>query len=88
VVAGQATDDSDGPHDFTVTLHHDDAGEDGEANWWRVETRDFELLGRRELSHPHSQQLFTLWATITVPARVNCGLARGHHQIHGYGDGR
>lgn len=70
---------------FDVTLHHDDNGEDGYANWWQVEQPDSTQLGRRELAHPHSQQPFTRSETIDIPSEVSCVVVRGHDQTHGYG---
>jgi len=70
---------------FDVTLHHDDDGEDGYANWWQVETPDGERLGRRELSHAHDTREFTRSATVAVPADVSVVVVRGHDQTHGYG---
>ncbi len=75
----------DGSYDFDVTLHHDDGGEEGYANWWQVERLDGSQLGRRDLLHPHSQQPFTRSATVDVPAEVSCAVVRGHDQTHGYG---
>jgi len=75
---------SDG-YRFGVTLHHDDDGEDGYANWWQVETLDGERLGRRELAHPHGTREFTRSATVTVPDGTTCVVVRGHDQTHGYG---
>jgi hypothetical protein len=75
----------DGSHDLDVTLHHDDGGEEGYANWWQVERLDGSQLGRRDLLHPHSQQPFTRSATVDVPAEVSCAVVRGHDQTHGYG---
>ena len=72
-------------HTFDVTLHHDDDGEDGYANWWQVEGLDGEQLGRRKLLHPHSQQPFTRSETLTIPEAVSCVVVRGHDQTHGYG---
>jgi hypothetical protein len=68
-----------------VTLHHDDNGEDGYANWWQVERLDGTRLGRRELLHAHSEQPFTRSATIGIPDDVGCVVIRGHDQTHGYG---
>jgi len=34
---------------FSVTLFHDDDGEEGYANWWQVERLDGAQLGRRKL---------------------------------------
>lgn len=70
---------------FQVTLHHDDDGEDGYANWWQVETLAGERLGRRELMHAHSDQPFTRSDTIEIPADVACVVVRGHDETHGYG---
>ena len=70
---------------FGVTLHHDDDGEDGYANWWQVETLDGERLGRRELAHPHGTREFTRSATVSVPEGTTCVVVRGHDQTHGYG---
>jgi len=72
-------------YDFDVTLHHDDDGEDGYANWWQVERLDGDQLGRRELLHAHSQQPFTRSATVEIPDSVECVVVRGHDQTHGYG---
>lgn len=76
--------DDDGVR-FSVTLHHDDGGEDGYANWWQVETLDGTRLGRRDLAHPHSDQPFTRSETIDVPTDASCVVIRGHDQVHGYG---
>ncbi|WP_299262319.1 hypothetical protein [Halorientalis sp.] len=84
-VVGTGVTVRDGDYRFDVTLHHDDAGEDGYANWWQVERLDGTRLGRRDLSHPHSEQPFTRSATISVPESVDCVVVRGHDQTHGYG---
>jgi hypothetical protein len=70
---------------FDVTLHHDDAGEDGYANWWQVERLDGSRLGRRDLLHPHSRQPFTRSDRFEIPDEVTCVVVRGHDQTHGYG---
>jgi hypothetical protein len=75
----------DGRFRFSVTLYHDDDGEDGYANWWTVETLDGEELGRRELLHGHGTQEFTRSETVSVPIDVDCVVVRGHDQTHGYG---
>lgn len=73
----------DGGWRFDVTLLHDD-GEDGYANWWQVETREGESLGRRELLHAHGTREFTRSKTISIPDTVS-EVVRGHDQTHGYG---
>jgi hypothetical protein len=76
--------ESDG-YRFDVTLHHDDDGEDGYANWWQVETTAGERLGRRELLHAHGTRPFTRSASVAVPGGVSVVVVRGHDQTHGYG---
>lgn len=66
-----------------MTLHHDDEGEDGYANWWQVERLDGTRLGRRELLHPHSNQPFTRSNPIEIPNEVTSVVVRGHDQSHG-----
>jgi hypothetical protein len=75
----------DGSYTFDVSLHHDDDGEDGYANWWQVERPDGTRFGRRDLAHPHSQQPFTRSGTIEIPDDVRCVVVRGLDQTHGYG---
>ncbi|ELZ24827.1 hypothetical protein C475_11340 [Halosimplex carlsbadense 2-9-1] len=70
---------------FSVTLYHDDDGEDGYADWWQVETLDGDRLARRELLHPHSTDPFTRSETVEVPDGTGCVAVRGHDQTHGYG---
>ncbi|TKX64973.1 hypothetical protein [Halorubrum sp. GN12_10-3_MGM] len=81
-VAFEAT---DGGYAFDVTLHHDDDGEEGYANWWQVERLDGTRLGRRELLHAHSEQPFTRSATVAIPDDIIQVVVRGHDQTHGYG---
>ena len=70
---------------FDVTLIHDDAGEDGYANWWQVETLDGSQLGRRTLLHAHGTREFTRSETIEIPDGVSRVVVRAHDQTHGYG---
>jgi hypothetical protein len=85
-VTGVAVEQESGRHfRFGVTLYHDDAGEDGYANWWQVETRDGERLGRRELLHAHGTREFTRSETVEVPEGVDCVVVRGHDETHSYG---
>ena len=74
-----------GSYEFDVTLHHDDDGEDGYANWYQVERLDGTQLGRRPLLHAHSRQPFTRSETIEIPETVSCVVVRGHDQTHDYG---
>jgi hypothetical protein len=84
-VVDVTVDSTDDAVAFDVTLHHDDEGEDGYANWWQVERLDGTRLGRRDLLHAHARQPFTRSATLDVPAGATCVVVRGHDQTHGYG---
>jgi hypothetical protein len=84
-VVGVELDATDGSYRFSVTLYHDDDGEDGYADWWQVETLDGDRLGRRTLLHAHSTAPFTRSETIRVPDGVTHVVVRGHDQTHGYG---
>jgi len=84
-VVDVAVDPTADGYGFDVTLHHDDDGEEGYANWWQVERLDGGRLGRRDLLHAHSEQPFTRSETIAVPDGVTCVVVRGHDQTHGYG---
>jgi hypothetical protein len=85
-VVGVEFEERDGAYRFAVSLHHDDAGEEGYADWWQVETLDGTQLGRRDLLHAHeNNQPFERSETIEVPDNVPCVVVRGHDQTHGYG---
>ena len=84
-VVGVAVERDGDRYRFDVTLHHDDDGEDGYANWWQVETTAGERLGRRDLAHAHGTREFTRSTTVSVPEDVSVVVVRGHDQTHGYG---
>ncbi|MEF8806664.1 hypothetical protein [Natronomonas sp.] len=84
-VVGVEAERGDGEVRFSVTLIHDDDGEDGYANWWQVDTLDGERVGRRDLAHAHGTQEFTRSDTFEVPDDLACVVVRGHDQTHGYG---
>lgn len=86
VLAVEATELYDGRYMFKVTLQHDDAGESGFADWWQVESRDGDRLGRRAFFRGRAgQQPFSSLKRIAVPADEPCIVVRGHDQVHGYG---
>ncbi|WP_415382360.1 hypothetical protein [Halosimplex sp. TS25] len=76
---------TNGAYRFSITLYHDDDGEEGYADWWQVESIEGDRLGRRELLHAHSTAPFTRSETIEVPGDASCVVVRGHDQTHGYG---
>jgi hypothetical protein len=84
-VVGVAYRTDGGEYEFDVTLHHDDEGEDGYADWWQIERLDGTQLARRDLAHPHATQPFTRSTRVSVPEDVSCVVVRGHDRTHGYG---
>ncbi len=70
---------------FEVTLRHEDTGWDHYANRWQVLSPDGEVLGTRELLHPHVQeQPFTRSLTgVAVPEGINEVLIRARDSVHG-----
>ncbi|RAW45096.1 hypothetical protein DQW50_10645 [Halorubrum sp. 48-1-W] len=84
-VVDVAFEPADDGYAFDVTLHHDDDGEEGYANWWQVERLDGTRLGHRDLLHAHSEQPFTRSETVEIPDDVTCVVVRGHDETHEYG---
>lgn len=84
-VTGVEAERVDGGYRFSVTLYHDDDGEEGYANWWQLETLDGDRLGRRDLAHSHGTRKFTRSSTVEIPEDVDCVVVRGHDRTHGYG---
>lgn len=71
---------------FDVTLIHDDDGESPQfADWWQVEDRSGNILGKRILTHSHGNLPFTRSATIEIPSHVENVIIRGHDMLHGFG---
>jgi hypothetical protein len=82
-VVGVSAEGDSGTYTFDVTLYHDDAGEDGYADRWVVESLSGDEVGRRNLAHPHGTRRFTRSATVSTDE--GCVVVRGHDQTHGYG---
>ena len=71
---------------FDVTLIHDDDGESPQfADWWQVEDRSGNILGKRILTHSHGNLPFARSATIEIPSHVESIIIRGHDMLHGFG---
>lgn len=71
--------------EFSVTLLHDDNGEDGYADYWVVETLDQTELGKRILTHAHGNTEFTRSGVIRIPPTIFKVIVRGHDQTHNFG---
>lgn len=67
-----------------TTVAHADTGWDHYANRWDVLTEAGELLGTRELLHPHvNEQPFTRSLTLEIPASVARVVVRAGDSVHG-----
>lgn len=87
VVAATATKSADGTYQFYVTVAHDDTGWNHYANVWQVVGPDGEVLGERELLHPHvEEQPFTRSLSgVEIPTDVHAVTIRAGDLVHGFG---
>lgn len=85
IVDATAT-ESVGNWTFAVTLKHADEGWDHYANLWQVETEEGQVLGERELLHPHvDEQPFTRsLSSVSIPAGVDKVYIRARDSVHGW----
>jgi len=71
---------------FIITLQHDDEGEAPKyADYWQIEDLNGNILGKRVLTHSHSNEPFTRSKTITILDDIFIVIVRGHDMIHGFG---
>jgi len=73
--------------DFSVTVRHADEGWDHYADRWEVLTLDGDVLGVRELLHPHEdEQPFTRsLSNVEIPEGVSEVTVRARDSVHQYG---
>ena len=72
---------------FMVTVAHADEGWEHYANKWEILLPNGQILGTRELLHPHTdEQPFTRTLTrVQIPAGVSEVIIRAHDSVHGFG---
>lgn len=71
---------------INATLAHDDSGWDHYANRWDVLDESGEVIGVRELGHPHvNEQPFTRSVSITIPKSVKTITVRANDLVHELG---
>jgi hypothetical protein len=87
VVDVKATPEGEGAWRFDVTVRHVDEGWDHYADRWEVLSPDGEVLGVRELLHPHvDEQPFTRsLGGVEIPAGVDEVEVRARDSVHGFG---
>ena len=86
VVGGSITSLGDGRYRVDATVEHADEGWDHYANRWDVLGPDGEVLGVRELLHPHeNEQPFTRSLTLEIPAGIKVITLQANDSVHGLG---
>ncbi len=75
---------------FAVTLSHGDTGWDDYADGWRVVSADGEVLGIRELLHPHvNEQPFTRSLSgVAIPEATSEVFIEARTLTEGWSDAR
>ncbi|MHA1984030.1 MAG: hypothetical protein ACW967_06725, partial [Candidatus Hodarchaeales archaeon] len=76
---------SDNQYELSVTLFHDDDGEEGYADYWQVEMLNGTILGKRILLHAHGTVEFTRSTIVIIPDYISYVVVRGHDMTHGFG---
>lgn len=73
----------DGKFRINATLAHDDTGWDHYADRWDVLDESGEVIGVRELAHPHvNEQPFTRSVSISIPESVKTITVRANDSVH------
>ena len=76
----------DGRFRIDATVAHADEGWDHYSDRWDVHDEAGNLLGTRELAHPHeNEQPFTRSTTVAIPDGVERIEVRAHDSVHGEG---
>jgi len=72
---------------FSVSVRHDDEGWEHYANRWEILDTSGNVLGVRELAHPHeNEQPFTRsLGNVKVPGDITEVVIRAHDSVHQYG---
>jgi len=70
----------------SVTLRHEDEGWDHYADAWRLVTESGDVLGTRDLAHPHvNEQPFTRSLDgIVIPEGLSIVYVEAHDKVHGW----
>ena len=74
-------------YNFNVTVSHADQGRDHYADRWEIIAPDGEILAKRLLAHPHTnEQPFTRSLSgVKIPADIHQVTVRAHNSVHAYG---
>lgn len=71
---------------FNVTVLHTDTGWDDYVDVWRIKGINGEVLGERQLAHPHvDEQPFTRSLSgVKIPAGVESVVIEAHDTVNGW----
>jgi len=76
----------DGQFRISATVLHADSGWEHYANRWDVLDESGQVIGSRELAHPHvNEQPFTRSLSIRIPASVKSITVRANDSVHATG---
>lgn len=68
---------------INATIAHEDTGWDHYANRWDVLNESGEVIGVRELAHPHvNEQPFTRSVSVAIPISVKTITIRANDSVH------
>lgn len=75
-----------GTYTFDVTISHSDSGWDDFADIWRIKDANGNVLGQRELAHPHvDEQPFTRsLSNVKIPEGVAEVFIEAHDSVNGW----
>lgn len=86
IVDGKIVALGEGRYRIDATVEHADTGWDHYADRWDVLDENGNVLGVRELAHPHvDEQPFTRSLTLTIPEGVKKVILRANDSVHGLG---
>ena len=87
VVAVEVKSPGNQTYSFNVTVSHADQGWDHYADRWEIIAPDGEILARRVLAHPHTnEQPFTRSLSgVKIPVDIHQITVRAHDSVHAYG---
>ena len=87
VVAVEVKSSENKTYSFNVTVSHADKGWDHYADRWEIIAPDGEILAKRVLAHPHTnEQPFTRSLSgVKIPADIHQVTVRAHDSVHSYG---
>jgi hypothetical protein len=87
VVAVEVKKTGDQTFRFDVTVQHDDQGWDHYTDGWEILSPEGEVLGKRVLAHPHTnEQPFTRSLSgVRIPPDIKKVTVRAHDSMHAFG---